>query len=82
MSEGSFVFLSLCLLKQLIQGVDFVSARCKLAILVSWLFLSLVESQVNLWLREKSQAADTKLPAQWEMGTDTSQSVSLPEQGP
>lgn len=38
MGEGSFVVLRLCFLKQLIQGVCFLSAGYKYAMIVFWPF--------------------------------------------
>lgn len=52
---------------------------CTLLLLL--LLFSSVKSQVNLWLKEKSQAADTKLSALQGRGTDISKSASHPEPG-
>lgn len=65
--EGSFV-PQVCFVKQLIQDLHFVSAQYTLAIIIFGLFLSSVESQVNLQLKHKSQAVDAELPAQQGSG--------------
>ena len=58
-----------------------LSAWYILAIIIFWLFLSSLESQINLWLKQKSRAAVTKFPAQQERMTDISQSACHPEPG-